>query len=59
MQQIRRDTRGISTVIAAVLGLVIVVVIVTNVFLWNYTMNQLDYDKMKEDISIVKRYVLQ
>ncbi len=38
--------------IVFVLGLVIVVVIVSNVFLWNYEMNQLDWEKMRENINI-------
>ncbi len=38
--------------IVFVLGLVIIVVIVSNVFLWNYEMNQLDWEKMQEDIEI-------
>ena len=52
MQRIRQDTRGVSNVIVFVLGLVIIVIIVANVFLWNYEMNQLDWEKMKEDIKI-------
>jgi hypothetical protein len=36
-----------------VLGLVIVTVIVANVFLWNFEMNQLDWEKIQEDFSIV------
>jgi hypothetical protein len=51
--RIRQDKRGISNVIVFVLGLVIIVVIVSNVFLWNYEMNQLDWERMQEDISIV------
>jgi hypothetical protein len=52
MQRIRRDTRGVSNIIVVVLSLVIVITIVTNIFLWNYEMNQLDWDRMKEDITI-------
>ncbi len=51
--RIKQDQRGISNVIVFVLGLVIIVVIVSNVFLWNYEMNQLDWEKMQEDINIV------
>jgi len=53
MQRIKRDTKGVSNIIVVALGLVIVVTIVVNVFLWNYEMNQLDYDKLKEDIAVV------
>jgi hypothetical protein len=34
------------------LSLVLIVVIVANVVLWSYQMNQLDWEKMCEDISI-------
>jgi len=34
------------------LSLVLIVVIVANVVLWSYQMNQLDWEKMREDISI-------
>jgi len=53
MRSFRKDKRGVSNVIAFVLGLVIVTVIVANVFLWNFEMNQLDWEKMQEDVSIV------
>ena len=35
------------------LGLVIIVIIVVNVFLWNYEMNRLDWEKMQEDVEII------
>jgi len=50
---IRRDQRGVSNIIVVVLGLVIIVIITSNVILWSYEMNQLDWEKMKEDITIV------
>jgi len=50
---IRRDQRGVSNIIVVVLGLVIVVIITSNVILWSYEMNQLDWEKMKENIAIV------
>jgi len=53
MQRIRRDTKGVSNIIVVALGLVIVVTIVVNVFLWNFEMNQLDWEKIKEDVSII------
>jgi hypothetical protein len=40
-------------VIAVVLSLVILMVIVANVVLWNYTMSQVDWERTKEDIRIV------
>ncbi len=52
MRQIRRDKRGINNVITAMLGLIIIVIIVTNVFIWNYEMNAIDLEKSQEQISI-------
>ena len=51
-RRLRRNKRGASTVIAVVLSLVIIVLIVSNVVLWSYEMNQLDWEKMNEDITI-------
>ena len=51
-RRLRQNKRGASTVIAVVLSLVIIVVIVSNVVLWSYEMNQLDWEKMNEDIDI-------
>ena len=52
IKHLKRDKRGISNVIVVMLSLVLVVVIVANVVLWSYQMNQLDWEKMNEDISI-------
>ncbi len=49
----KRDRRGVSNIIVVVLSLVIVVVIISNIVLWSYEMNQLDWEKMKEEISII------
>ena len=51
-RRLRQNKRGASTVIAVVLSLVIIVVIVSNVVLWSYEMNQLDWETMNEDIDI-------
>ena len=51
-RRFRQNKRGASTVIAVVLGLVIVVVIVSNVVLWSYEMNQLDWERTNEDFTI-------
>jgi hypothetical protein len=48
----RQDVRGVSNVIVIVLGLVILTVVFANVVLWNYEMNQLDWDRTKEDLEI-------
>lgn len=50
--RLRLDRRGVSNIIVVVLSLVIVVAIIANIVLWNYEMNQLDWEKMKEDISV-------
>ena len=51
--RINRDRHGISNVIVVMLSLVLIVVIVANVILWSYQMNQLDWKKMRENIAIV------
>ncbi|MCX8153600.1 MAG: hypothetical protein N3E52_04110 [Candidatus Bathyarchaeota archaeon] len=48
----KRGKRGISTVIVVMLSLVLIVVIVGNVVLWNYQMNQLDMERIQETITI-------
>ncbi len=51
LKHFKRGKRGISTVIVVMLSLVLVVIIVGNVVLWNYQMNQLDIDRMQETLS--------
>ena len=51
-RRLKRDRRGISNIIVVVLSLVIILAIVSNVVLWNYDMNQVDWEKMKENVSI-------
>ncbi len=51
-RRLRQNKRGASTIIAVVLSLVIIVVIVSNVVLWSYEMNRLDWEKTNEDIII-------
>jgi len=50
--RLRRNRRGASNIIVVVLSLVIIVVIVSNIVLFSYEMNQLDWEKMKEDMDI-------
>ena len=52
-RRLKRGKRGISTVIVVMLSLVLIVIIVGNVVLWSYQMNQLDWEKMREGIAIV------
>lgn len=49
---LRREKRGISTVIVVMLSLVLLVIIVGNVVLWSYQMNQFDMDRMQENFAI-------
>jgi hypothetical protein len=51
-RRLRRDRRGISNVIVVALSLVIVLAIVSNLVLWNYEMNQVDWEKMRESVII-------
>jgi len=51
--RLRHDKRGVSNVIVVMLSLVILVIISANVILWSYQMNQLDWEKIQEDINIV------
>jgi hypothetical protein len=51
-RRLRRNRRGISNVIVVALSLVIILAIVSNLVLWNYEMNEVDWEKMKESISI-------
>ena len=51
-RRLKREKRGISTVIIVMLSLVLVVIIVGNVVLWSYQMNQLDMDRMQETVTI-------
>jgi len=52
IRRLKREKRGISTVIVVMLSLVLVVIIVGNVVLWSYQMNQLDMDRMQETLTI-------
>jgi hypothetical protein len=51
-RRLKRDRRGISNIIVVALSLVIILAIVSNVVLWNYEMNQVDWEKMKENVII-------
>lgn len=51
-RRFKRDRRGVSNIIVVVLSFVIILAIVSNIVLWNYEMNQVDWEKMKEEASI-------
>jgi len=50
--QLKRDRRGVSNIIVVVLSLVIIIAITSNVVLWSYQMNQVDWEKIREDVKI-------
>ncbi len=50
--RLKRDRQGVSNIIVVVLSLVIIIAIASNVFLWSYQMNQLDWEKMQEIVKI-------
>jgi len=52
MKRLKRDKRAVSNAIVVMLSLVLVVIIVANVVLWSYQMNQLDLERMQENVSI-------
>ena len=52
LHKFRHNRRGVSNVIVMVLSLVILVIIASNVILWSYEMNQLDWEKTHEDLTI-------
>lgn len=53
IKHLKPDKRGISNVIVVMLSLVLIVVIVANVVLWGYQMNQFDWERTQEEIEIV------
>jgi hypothetical protein len=58
IRRFKRDKQGISNVIVIMLSLVLIAMIVGNVILWSYDMNQLDWEKMQEKITLVNVSVL-
>lgn len=52
LKRFKRAKRGLSTVIVAMLSLVLVVVVVGNVVLWSFQMNQADWERSQENIDI-------
>ncbi len=51
-RRLKRNRRGVSNIIIIALSLVIILAIVSNIILWNYEMNQVDWEKMKENVTI-------
>ncbi len=48
----KRDKRGISTVIVVMLSLALLVTVVGNMVLWSYQMNELDLQRIQENINL-------
>ena len=53
MKNFQKDKKGISNIIVVALSLVVILAITTDVILWNYEMNQLDWEKMREEIELI------
>ena len=58
LHKLKREKRAVSNVIVVVLSLILVVIIVSNIFLWSYEMNQYDWEKMRENLTITNVYIL-
>jgi hypothetical protein len=52
MRRFGSDRRAISNAVTAMLGLVIIVIIVANIFVWNYEMNEYDWERTQEKVTI-------
>ncbi len=52
ISRIGHDSKGLSNVVVVMLSLVILVIIVVNVVIWGYQMNQFDLERMHEDVKI-------
>ena len=52
IRRFKQNRKGVSNIIVVVLSLVIILAIVSNVILWSYEMNQVDWEKIKEEIRI-------
>ena len=50
--RLRHDRRGVSNVIVVMLSLVLIAIVVSNVILWSYQMNELDLERMQEKINV-------
>lgn len=52
ISRILHNRKGLSNVIVVMLSLVILVIIVENVVLWSYQLNQFDIERMQENLKI-------
>ncbi len=51
--RIKAGHRGVSNVIVVMLSLILVVIVVANVFLWQFQMNQFDWERMQEKVEVL------
>lgn len=54
LTRLKQDKRAVSNVIVAMLSLVLVTIVVSNVILWSYQMNDLDLQRMHEALRITE-----
>ena len=52
LHKLKGDRRALSNVIVIVLSLILIVVIVADVVLWSYEMNQFDWERAEEKLEI-------
>ncbi|MEM2104893.1 MAG: hypothetical protein QXV21_00250 [Candidatus Bathyarchaeia archaeon] len=52
LKRFKKAQKGISNVIVVMLSLILVTLIVSNVVLWSYQMNQFDLERIQESIKI-------
>jgi len=51
-RNLKQNRKGLSNIIVVVLSLVVLAVIVVNVILWDYQMNQLDWERTQEAFAV-------
>ena len=54
IRRLKSEKRGVSNVLVVMLSLILITVIVANVVLWSYQMNQLDIERMRESVKITE-----
>ncbi|MEM1659746.1 MAG: hypothetical protein QXR17_01160 [Candidatus Bathyarchaeia archaeon] len=54
ISRLSADKKGLANVLIVILSLVLVTVIVSNVILWSYQMNQFDWERMQEKIELIE-----
>jgi hypothetical protein len=54
--RLKNGKRGVSNVIVVMLSLVLVTIVVSNVILWSYQMNEFDLERNHEDLRITEAH---